>query len=199
VVVTLPCKPFRQRIVDSVDHARHRAPLPLRPRPRRFVGQIDERQRCDVRGAQDAYPNRSGLVSRHERDANTCPRSVGDTKVGGDSLIKSRCCAGRIAFVGNQCRQSNATRMTRRDLSRRGFVASDTPASRRRRQRVANTTGREHSMGASGNDMGSRERDSEMRGTVLVAHHGRCRAVRQSCPEVGRLTPTEWNIGRRWT
>jgi hypothetical protein len=51
-------------------------------------------------------------------------------------------------------------------------------------------------MGASGNDMGSRERDSEMRGTVLVADRGRCHAVRQSCPEVGRLTPTEWNI--RW-
>jgi hypothetical protein len=52
-------------------------------------------------------------------------------------------------------------------------------------------------MGASGNDMGSRERDSEMRGNVLVADRDRCRAVRQSCPEVGRLTPTEWNIGRR--
>jgi hypothetical protein len=76
-------------------------------------------------------------------------------------------------------------------------VASDTPASRRRRQHVADTTGRERSMGASGNDMGSRERDSEMRGTVLVADRGRCRAVRQSCPEVGRLTPTERNIGRR--
>jgi len=37
-----------------------------------------------------------------------------------------------------------------------------------------------------------------MRGTVLVADRGRCRAVRQSCPEVGRLTPTEWNIGRRY-
>jgi hypothetical protein len=87
-----------------------------------------------------------------------------------------------------------------RDLSRRVLwrVASDTPASRRRRQqRVADTTGREHSMGASGNDMGSRERDSEMRGTVLVADRGRCHAVRQSCPEGGRLTPTEWNIGRR--
>jgi hypothetical protein len=52
-------------------------------------------------------------------------------------------------------------------------------------------------MGASGNDMGSQERDSEIRGTGLLAERGRRRAVRQSCPEVGRLTPTEWNIGRR--
>jgi hypothetical protein len=44
-----------------------------------------------------------------------------DAKVGGDSPITSRCCAGRIVFVGNQCRQSNLTRLTCRDLSRRGY------------------------------------------------------------------------------
>ncbi len=43
------------------------------------LGRLDERQRCDARCAQDADPQRGGPVSRHERDASTCPGSVGDT------------------------------------------------------------------------------------------------------------------------